>query len=188
MEQSAYDSLTPKQRRFVDAYVGRARLSAHRAYIMAGYSERSAKSNAYRLMENDGIRAAISERLSQMVMTDEEAAFIISEQARGSMEMFLREGYNGQLEVDLSTAEAKANQHLIKKIKQRKKVLTSEDEGDLQVLELYTEIEIYNAHEAAHKIREAHGAYKQRVDLTSGDEPITGITITVRSPGESGDG
>jgi len=52
-------ALSAKQRAFVDAYLSNGK-NAMRAAISAGYSKKSAKANASRMMENDGIKAAIS--------------------------------------------------------------------------------------------------------------------------------
>ena len=51
--------LTDKQVRFCQEYI--IDLNAMQAYIRAGYEERSAEANAYRLMGNDGVKAYIQE-------------------------------------------------------------------------------------------------------------------------------
>ena len=50
--------LSPKQQAFVDAYLSNGK-NAMQAAIAAGYTKKSAKANAARMMENDGIKKAI---------------------------------------------------------------------------------------------------------------------------------
>lgn len=154
---SAYDQLSPKHRRFVDAYVGEARLNASRAYVMAGYAANDG--NAIRLKGNERVSAAIGEKLAELAMSDAEAAAIIGEQARGTLSPFMRRGFNGVMEVDLSGDAVEQSLHLLKKVKQKKRVLAGDENTEVRVLEIETEIEIHDAQAAAHKIRQAHGAY-----------------------------
>lgn len=63
-------------------------LSAVQAYQQAGFSGRSAEANAYRLMENDGVRARIAElrreNESMSVLTRQEALLFLSRAVRTS--------------------------------------------------------------------------------------------------------
>lgn len=159
-ETPTYDGLSTKRKQFIDAYAGllaggMCRFNATASARFAGYKHPNVQGP--RLLGKDGIRPAINERLTQFAMSDEEAATIIAEHAKGTMRPFLKRGLNDQLEVDLSTAKARKNIHLIKKIKQKKRVLSTGDD-EIKVLEIETEIEIHDAKDAAHKIRQAHGA------------------------------
>jgi hypothetical protein len=58
---SALEKLRPRQREFVRAYVGRAGRDARRAFEMAGYAARHAEANAYRLLAQPKIKAALAE-------------------------------------------------------------------------------------------------------------------------------
>lgn len=63
-ERKAYDSLTGKQRLFVDYYIINKR-NGTQAYIDAGYKTKSrntAAAGAYRLLKDETIRQAIKER------------------------------------------------------------------------------------------------------------------------------
>ena len=53
-------SLTPKQRRFVDEY--QIDLCATQAAIRAGYSERTAAEQGYKLLQKPSVQAAIQDR------------------------------------------------------------------------------------------------------------------------------
>jgi hypothetical protein len=58
---SALEKLRPRQREFVRAYVGRAGRDARRAFAMAGYKAAHAEANAYRLLAQPKIKAALAE-------------------------------------------------------------------------------------------------------------------------------
>jgi phage terminase small subunit len=64
-EQSAYLKLSPKRKEFVDAYF-RCEMNATKAAIAAGYSERSAYSQADRMMKNADVKAAIEEKRQEI--------------------------------------------------------------------------------------------------------------------------
>lgn len=65
-------SLTPKQRLFIDAYVGEACFNATRAAILAGYSEKSAAKIGHDLKKTPYIRARIDEILDANTITTTE--------------------------------------------------------------------------------------------------------------------
>ena len=124
-EESAYEQLPPKHRRFVDAYVGRARLNQSKAYRMAGYKHNPG--NAVRLKTNEKVAAAIKERLNQLAMSDEEAAHIMAEHARGSMLPFTARGKGNHLVLDTSQAGLENHMHLVKKWKQKAELCLSQN-------------------------------------------------------------
>lgn len=64
-------ALRDKEKAFVDAFVGEARFVATTAAIMAGYSERSAANQAYRLMRKDEVRKAIDARLAEQAASSD---------------------------------------------------------------------------------------------------------------------
>lgn len=162
-----YNSLPDQWRAFVDYYTGlrgngRTRFNDVQSYIAAGYVPSSAQSNAWRMREYEGIREAIREVLNLYAMTDPEAAAVIANQARGSLAPFLSiDERTGLVEVDLKTEEAQRHLSTLKKIKQRKRITrrTGEDGKPVTTATVEHEIEIHDAQAAAHKIRQAHGAY-----------------------------
>lgn len=68
-------------------------------------------------LRNVEVQAYISDRLKQMIMSSDEVLARLSDHARGSMEYFLRITDDGFAATDFSGDEAKANLHLLKKIK-----------------------------------------------------------------------
>lgn len=67
----AYDSLTPKQRAFVDAYLASG--NATQAYTDAGYAGRgsTARVNASRMLTNANMLAALAERRAQLATAND---------------------------------------------------------------------------------------------------------------------
>jgi phage terminase small subunit len=90
--QARYDAalaaLPVKQRRFVAEYL--VCLNGTQAAIRAGYSERSARSEASRMLTFVNIRAAVSAGMDIQAMPAEEVLARLSAQARGDMADFLR--------------------------------------------------------------------------------------------------
>jgi phage terminase small subunit len=73
---SAYDRLNPRQQKFVDAFLELG--NATRAAERAGYSPRSARNQASRMMTYDDIQAAIAERRAPIVKAAAEALGVTS--------------------------------------------------------------------------------------------------------------
>ncbi len=64
--------LTPKQRKFVDAYVGLARFNASEAVRLAGYTTKNANDLGYQLRNTPHVRARIDEILEANTITTTE--------------------------------------------------------------------------------------------------------------------
>lgn len=90
--QKRYDAalaaLPSRRRKFVTEYLHD--LNGTQAAIRAGFSERSARSEASRLLTNVNIAAAISAGLDLQAMSAGEILARLSAQARGDMSDFLR--------------------------------------------------------------------------------------------------
>ena len=78
------EKLNDRQRRFVDEYI--IDLNATQAAIRAGYSERSARNTASRMMANDNISEAISKRMKEkeksLIATQDEILQTLTRQSR----------------------------------------------------------------------------------------------------------
>lgn len=121
----------------------------------AEYESTNANRTAYQLLTNIDIKAAISEELEKRAMSAGEAVMRMSRWAAGSMGTFMDE--SGDLVLD--SDEAKAARHLIKKYK--RKTITRYTADGSPVEEVNVEIELYDAKDAADKILQLHGRYKQ---------------------------
>ena len=75
----AADDLTPKQRLFINAYVGTARFNGAEAARQAGYSD--AESSAKHCLKLPAIRARIAEELEARALTKEAVLAELSEVA-----------------------------------------------------------------------------------------------------------
>lgn len=138
-------NLTDKQRLFVSAYCGAARFNGSEAARLAGYGNKKTNPETYAAIAYENLRKphiqeAVSAMLSDRLMSDEEAALIIAEQARNHQMHYLRPDGT----IDLHELIADGLAYLVKGTKMTKEGLV---------------VEFYDAQAAAHKIRQAHGAY-----------------------------
>lgn len=173
-------SFTTKQQLFIDAYCGPARFNATEAARLAGYAGNDLilASMGSENLRKPHIRAAIDERINKLAMRDDEAAHVIASHARATFEPFLEiDERTGVLEMSLTSERARANLHLIKKVTQRKRItrrMERASDGTMQPVTTATiehAIELYDAQAAAHKIRQAFGAYTQRIDVNVTNAP-----------------
>lgn len=157
------EELTVKQRRFVEEYC--IDWNGTRAAIAAGYSEDTAAVIASENLIKPNIRKAIDERLDLLSMSAAEATKRLSEWGRGSFEPFMSEDEQFGLVLDLKKPTAKPNIHLLKKVKQTKrvkktvKIIDGEPVTDTET-EYYTEIEIHDAKDAVVQIGRIRGLFK----------------------------
>lgn len=160
------DELSDAERRFVEEYC--VDFNGARAARAAGYSEDNAAQQASRLLRKAKVQEAKKERLAKCGMTSAEATARMADMARADLRHFTRIDDEGRLVVDLSSPQAQAMLHTIREIKQ-----TEERDGKTgEVIELKTEIKLHDAKDALHKILQQHGAYTEKVDVTSKGESV----------------
>ncbi len=161
-----HDPLTDKQRAFIDEYM--IDMNATRAAIRAGYSEKTAYSIGHENLNKPDIRQAIDERLKSRAMGADEAVARLATWARGDVSPFVRATTDDDgrpcVVVDLTTDEARANLHLIKKIKQGVNGL---------------EIELHDAKDATLNLLKLAGKFVERVEHSG---PEGGPIQTTRTP------
>lgn len=146
------DPLPPRQRLFVESYLGAARFNATAAAKLAGYSEATAYSQGSRLLKNVEIAAAIKVRLDESAMTASEVLARLADMGRGTMEDFLRfPGVGARL--DLDSAREAGKLHLVKRF------TNSEFAGD--------SIELYDAQAALNTLGRHHGLFKDKLTVTT---------------------
>ena len=166
------EDLTEKQQRFVEEYC--IDFNASGAARRAGYAESSAGVEGHRLLKNAKIMGLISKRLEELAMSAAEATARLAELARADFRNFTRIDEQGRVILDLSSEQAQSMMHTIKKLKQTEKRIEGDEDT---IISVKTEIELHDAKDAIHKILQAHGAYVDRVDVTSGGEKIEGPVI-----------
>ena len=176
-------SWTPKQKRFVAEYC--VDCNATQAAIRAGYSHKRANQTGYNLLQDPDIQEAVEERLEELAMSAAEATMRLSEWGRGTLARFLTVDDDGEVVLDLSSAEAQEYLYLIRDLKQTETVL-SDDDGEV-VLKRTMRVKLHDAKDAVRLILKMHGKFKEHYDITSGGEPITEIRL-VNGPSVSSDG
>jgi len=185
-EREAYGKerkFTDKENRFIEEYC--IDFNAARAAKAAGYSEKTARFIGYENLTKPNIRAAIDKRLEQLSMSAAEATKRLTDWGRGSIEPFTRKDEEQGIVVDLSNEEAEKNLHLIKKIKQTKKVLFNQDQIPAGT-EYYTEIELHDAKDAVIQIAKIRQMFIQKIDHTSGGKSFFDLlTESSHDPGTS---
>lgn len=155
--------LTNKQKAFVAEYLVDKNGAA--AAERAGYSPKYSKQAAHELLQDERINAAIDKVLEAHGMRASEAIALLSDWGRGSIARFLKVGYDGALEFDLSHPEAKQHLHLIKEMTQ---TITTIAMGETERTEKRTTVKLHDAKDAVKEILKIHGRYApQKVDHTT---------------------
>jgi len=158
--------LTNKQKAFIEEYL--KDFNATRAARRAGYGGSAGvlAAQGSRLLKNAKVSARISERLRESAMMADEILMRLSEQARIDISDFLKE-YGA---IDWEAVDKKG--HLVKKIVHTKGKQST--------------IEVYDSQRALELLGKAHGLFKDRVDVTSGDEPLEPDKIIIYRSDDSG--
>jgi phage terminase small subunit len=159
----AENKLTPKQKRFVAAYI--ATLNASEAARQAGYSERSAGVIGHENLRKPQIREAIKSVMEEKAMPAEEVAFRLSEIARGSMADFMAIKANGLAFFDFNKAERENKLHLVKRFK---------------IAEGGVELELYDAQAALVQLGRIHQLFVDRTKVSGDPESPFEIDLSER--------
>lgn len=159
-------ALNNKQEAFVQAYL--RTFNATQAAKDAGYSEKTAYSYGQQLLKNLEIAARVKVELESRAMDAEEVLARLAAQARGDISELIDPA---TMTLDLKKAQQSGSTHLIKKIRQT--IIT----GDEKQTEIF-EFELYDAQAALVHIGKHLALFKERLDITSGDEKIIPILKT----------
>jgi phage terminase small subunit len=156
------DTLTGKQRRFIDEYFA-CGMNATEAARRAGYSEDSAHVIAHENLRKPNIRAEVERRFKERTLSADEVLARLTEQARGDVVDILKD--DGTL--DFEKAKAGGKTALIKKISQRT-IITDNSESHT------VEVELYGAQKALEILGKYHALWTERVEHsgTEGKPPI----------------
>ena len=123
-------TLSIKHRAFCEEYL--QCWSAAKAYrkIYPSVKQSTSWSNGSELLRNPEVRAEIESRLRGKQMSAEEVLGRLSDQAKASLEPFMKIGKDGYVSFDFSSDEARSNLNIIKRIKTKRTVREdgSEDE------------------------------------------------------------
>jgi phage terminase small subunit len=185
--ESAAKRLTNKQKAFVAEYL--RDFNGSRAARAVGYSERSSRVTASRMLTNANIAQAIADEITERSMGANETLLRLAEHARGDMGDFLDIGSMGY-SIDLDKAKGLGLTHLLKKVKLRTTTnITTSATGASTKTETHDmEIELYSAQNALIKLAEKHGLLIDRKEITGKDgEPIRFIEVAFTDDTDSND-
>jgi phage terminase small subunit len=161
---------TDLQKRFIDYYI--STLNAYESAKRAGY-----KGN-YDTLRNTGsenlakpyIRQEVDRRLAEMIPSPNETLTRIGEQARGSIEDFLRIHDDFGNVLSMETAKERGKLHLVKKYKETKSTRRDKDGGEY--ITIRKEVELYPADSALDKLMRYHSLYNDKTRLLTWQDEI----------------
>ncbi len=153
------DNLTPKQRLFVQHYL--ACFNGAEAVRLAGYKTTRPDQQAYENLRKPEIKAAIQEATRE-IMPAAEVVQRLADQARGSLQCFMRRDSDNELAgFDLGDEKPL---HLIRKLKMTRRREKGRDKNDDVIIETI-DIELYDAHAALVDLGKMHGLFVDRAEL-----------------------
>jgi phage terminase small subunit len=169
-------ALNNRQTLFVNEYL--KTFNATKAALAAGYSEKTAHSQGWENLRKPEISEAISQRLSESAMTADEVLMRLADQARGTIEPFLRQREDDEnITIDLTTERAKKNIHLIKKISQKRVIRTRGDDSEED--ETTLTIELHDPQAALTTLAKKHGLLTDKIESIIGNFDIDYSKLTV---------
>ena len=161
-------NITPRHRRFVQAYTGEHMGNGAAAAREAGYSESRARNTAYRLLQDEDIQRMISERMEELAMSDAEALKRLSDIARADISDFLEkktfvDEHGNEREEVVVNAEA----------------VMEHGGGIIQGFDRNGKPKLYDAKDALKTILDLHGAFNHD---QKHEHEHNGFNITIVPP------
>lgn len=166
-------ALTKKQQAFVEHYL--REWNATRAAVLAGYSEKTARSIGSENLTKPDIAAAIQARLDELKMSADEVLLRLADQARATMDDFIDPE---RKDVDLVRAAERGKLHLVKKF--------SRSTGKVETVT----IELHDAQAALVQLGRHHKLFTDRTEIPGLDElkAYVGVSPDEWDEVEDGDG
>lgn len=156
-------ALSAKAKAFVYEYC--EEWNATRAAERAGYSPKSARQTGSDLLADERVQELIEKHMSRYAMSAGEAIAKLTHWGRGDIKKFLKVNEDGIMTINLAHAEAQENTHLLRKVRQRRRIVRTEH---AEIEEITTEIELHDAKDAVHKTLQLLGRYApQKFDHTN---------------------
>lgn len=170
--------LSDRQKLFAHFYL--RCLNPKMAAQQAGWDAQTASQQGLIALNNPAVRSYINELLRLSGMQASEAIKVLSDHARGTIEHFISIDESGTPRIDLSTAQAKDNLKLIKKLTQ---TTTTRTDRDGNVTEKSTvSIEMYDAQTAAALIGKSAGAFDSKSSNQIDGELSQAKTVYIVAP------
>lgn len=173
-------ALTNKELAFVAHYI--QRWNGAQAARLAGYSEKSAKQIASKLLKKKGVQKEIQDRLDALKLDGQKVLALLAQQATGSMEDYIAiDKKSGEVTLDFKKAQRGQRLNLVKSLKISRETrvdFNSEtDKGEPgEILSEKFEFELYDAQAALGLLGKAHKLFTDKVEHTDArDEAIRAI-------------
>lgn len=148
-------TLSTKQLAFIEHYL--TTWNGAEAARLAGYSEKTAKEQASRMLTEVNVQEAIQARLTKLKMSADEVLVRLSEHARGSIAPFMRRSPDGELHgFDLGDDKPL---NLLHKVTVSKRTIK-------EVTEEKVTVELYDAQAALALIGKHHGLFVEKIDIS----------------------
>ena len=193
MPDTLTTQLTPKQQLFVECYFA-CGFNATKAAIRAGYSKTSAHNQGSRLIRNDEVSAAIKKRMSESVMSAEEALARLSRHASADLADFYDIPEDPKTLPPAEKAQREADAMLSKMYPNAKDVVPDPnapvlnlrkalDDGCTALIksikpgEFGWELTLVDSQSALDKILRVHGAYREQQQTTEALDLLRGVLI-----------
>lgn len=153
---------------FVKFYLSNG-FNARQAAISAGYAESTAHNQGYRLKINDDISPVIAAGKEAMKADPDEILMRMTRRARGTIEHFVRQTEDGQLEFDMTTDVAKQNIGNIKEIKFTKIVEEKPNKHGTSVRTVNRiDLKIHDSMKADELLGKHHSLFKETIEHEDG--------------------
>lgn len=167
-EIEGWEELSEQERLFVVRYL--ETLNAAEAARLASYggpdsSRQSLASLGHQVKTRERVAAVLERVMARWAMTKAEALVRMTRFASASMSSFLVEDGEG-VRVSLNHPEAVAAHDQIRKVEQKERIIPGDD---VLILERTIKIELHDAKDAVAHLLRVHGAYQDRLELTSSE-------------------
>lgn len=163
---SPQPKLTPKQKAFADFYCGQSRGNATDAARRAGYADPEV--SGWQNKQKVAVSGEITRILQSRTLGGEEVLERLTQHANGTLSHFIYTS-GDVATLDLSTEDAQANLHLLKKVKTKRRTGGKDDE---KWEEIETEIELHDPQAALVHLGRFHKLFTDKQDITSAGQPI----------------
>lgn len=163
---SSKDGLTPQQKLFAHEYL--IDLNGKQAAIRAGYSEKTAESQASRLLSNVKVKAAVEKALEKvhrkLEVTVERIEAELAEIAFADIAEQVEVNEDGSIKVKTFDQMPKGASRSISGIKERRRILSGDD-GDV-TMEATLELKNHDKVAALKLLGQHKGMFKEQVEVS----------------------
>ena len=177
-ERKTVNKLTRQQRLFVDFYI--QTLNATESARLANYKHPN-KSGPKLVNHHEGVQAEIESRLAKHHASAEEVLAVLSNHMRGSLGDFISVNeYTGEVELDLTRAQAEGKLGLLKRISGQKKTGITKNGGEWESFTF--NVELYDAQQAAVHLGKYHKLFTDKTELTGKDGESLQTVVNIHIP------